>query len=158
MTAAVRLETVTPLVHLHPGQLYVASTPGTVMTILGSCVAVCLWDPLVHVAGINHYLLPSIPAASSHDARYGNTAMQRLIDDIVSAGASKHRLIAKIFGGANVILAFSPKKSIGEQNADIAREVLTRNGIKIEAEQTGGRRGRKLHFDTGTGAVRVKEL
>jgi chemotaxis protein CheD len=149
---------ITPVVHLHPGQIYIAAEPATVMTILGSCVAVCLWDPHARIAGINHFLLPSIPIAPAVDARYGNTAMQRLIDDIVARGASKSRLTAKVFGGANVILAFVPKKPIGTQNVEVAREVLGRNGIEIVAEQTGGRRGRKLHFDTATGAVRIKEL
>ena len=147
-----------PVVHLHPGQIFIASEPATVTTILGSCVAVCLWDPLAKIAGINHFLLPSVPVASSHDARYGNRAMQRLIDDIVARGASTHRLMAKIFGGANVILAFTPKKPIGTQNVEMAREVLGRHAIDIVAEQTGGHRGRKLHFDTSTGAVRIKEL
>ncbi len=147
-----------PIVHLHPGQIFVAAEPATVMTILGSCVAVCLWDPLERIAGINHFLLPSMPLSSNRDARYGNTAMQRLIDDIVARGAAKHRLMARVFGGANVILAFVPKKPIGTQNVEMAREVLARHGIEIVAEETGGRRGRKLHFDTGTGGVRIKEL
>jgi chemotaxis protein CheD len=157
MSAMVRYE-ITPVVHLHPGQIYIASEPATVTTILGSCVAVCLWDPYARIAGINHFLLPSIPISPANDARYGNTAMQRLIDDIVARGASKPRLMAKIFGGANVMLAFVPKKPIGTLNVEVAREVLGRNGIEIVAEQTGGRRGRKLHFDTATGAVRIKEL
>jgi len=147
-----------PVVHLHPGQIFVASEPASVMTILGSCVAVCLWDPLMRVAGINHFLLPNLPLSSNRDARYGNTAMERLIADVISRGASKHRLVAKVFGGANVILAFQPKKSIGLQNVEMAREVLALHGIRIEAEETGGSRGRKLHFDTATGAVRIKEL
>ena len=157
MSAAVRYET-TPVVHLHPGQIYVSSEPATVMTILGSCVAVCLWDAQARIAGINHFLLPSIPVSSANDARYGNTAMKLLIDDIVARGASKSRLMAKIFGGANVILAFTPKKPIGTQNVEVARDILQRHAIEIVAEGTGGRRGRKLHFDTWTGAVRIKEL
>ena len=157
MSAVINHEFV-PVVHLHPGQIYVAAEPATVMTILGSCVAVCLWDPFAKIAGINHFLLPSMPLSPGVDTRYGNTAMQRLIDDTLARGASKQRLMAKIFGGANVILAFVPKKPIGAQNVDVAREVLTRNGIEVVAEQTGGRHGRKLHFDTWSGAVRIKEL
>jgi len=157
MSAVIRFDS-PPVVHLHPGQIFIATEPATVMTILGSCVAVCLWDPLAKIAGINHFLLPSIPISSTKDARYGNTAMQRLVDDIIDRGASKHRLMAKVFGGANVILAFVPKKPIGTQNVEIAREILARNGIEIVSEQTGGRHGRKLHFDTATGAVRIKEL
>lgn len=147
-----------PVVHLHPGQIFIGSEPTTVTTILGSCVAVCLWDPFARLAGINHFLLPSMPVFASHDTRYGNKAMQRLIDDMLARGASKPRLMAKVFGGANVILAFVPKKPIGAQNVEMAREVLTQNSIEIVAEQTGGHRGRKLHFDTHTGAVRIKEL
>ena len=156
--SAVVLEQSMPVVHLHPGQIFIASEPAMVTTILGSCVAVCLWDPLAKIAGVNHFLLPSIPIPSAQDTRYGNTAVQRLIEDILARGAAKQRLTAKIFGGANTILAFMPKKPIGAQNVEVAREILGRHGIEIVAEQTGGRRGRKLHFDTSTGAVRIKEL
>lgn len=148
-----------PNVYLFPGQIFTSAEPALVSTILGSCVAVCLWDPVVAVAGINHFLLPANPMRGGSDARYGNIAMQRLVDAVVERGASPRRLLAKIVGGACVIDGFSgSRRSIGEQNVMVAREFLQRNDIAVGGDQTGGRQGRKLLFDTGSGSTYVKEI
>lgn len=141
-------------VYLHPGQIYTASQGVLVSTVLGSCVAVCLWDPVAHVGGMNHYLLPS-----GQGPRYGNVAMEQLLDQMVGRGAYLARLVAKVFGGACVIPGFTgPRKAIGSQNTDAALRFLSANAIPVRAEQTGGRRGRKLLFHTGTGQAYVKEI
>ena len=147
-----------PQVYLHPGQIVVTSEPGTVTTILGSCVAVCLWDAKTRVAGVNHFLLPKNPAPGTSDARYGDTAMEALIGAMWKQGAALDRVVAKIFGGAGVLPFTGKHGSIGTQNADLARLVLQRRSIEIAIEQTGGSRGRKLIFDTGDGGAWVKEL
>jgi chemotaxis protein CheD len=148
-----------PAVYLFPGQIFASAEPALVSTILGSCVAVCLWDAEVPVGGINHFLLAMNPMTGGSDARYGNTAMQRLLEAVVERGASIRRLLAKIVGGASVIEGFSgPRQSIGEQNVLVAREFLRRHDITISGEQTGGRLGRKLLFHTGTGSAFVKEI
>jgi chemotaxis protein CheD len=146
-------------VYLYPGQVVTASQPLLVSTILGSCIAVCLWDDTARIAGINHYLLPSDPLRGQSDLRYGNAAIERLVGEIVSAGAMTQRLVAKIVGGAS-ILGSSPtaRQSIGDQNAAVARQILQKHGIAISAEQTGGPRGRKLLFHTGTGCAFTKEI
>jgi chemotaxis protein CheD len=142
-------------VYLHPGQTFTTSETVLVSTILGSCVAVCLWDPFARVAGMNHYLLPSGP----QDARYGNRATELLLEAVLAKGAILNRLVAKVFGGACVIAGFTgSRQAIGAQNVAMAREVLARRGISIQAEQTGGNRGRKLLFHTGTGVAYVKEI
>jgi chemotaxis protein CheD len=158
MNAAVLPDDTTPVVHLHPGQVVISREPMVVSTILGSCVAVCLWDPVARVAGINHFLLPSIPVAGSTDARYGNAAMKRLIHEFEERGASLLRVMAKVFGGATVLAGFAKPNSIGDQNVALAHQLLAQHGIDIVAEQTGGRRGRKLRFDTSNGSVWIKEL
>jgi chemotaxis protein CheD len=146
-------------VYLYPGQLIVTKETSLVTTILGSCIAVCLWDVQSWIAGINHYLLPSNPLRGQFDARYGNTATEQLIEQMLSHGAAVSRLTAKLVGGAAVMTAFSARqKSIGEQNAEVAREVLTKFGIPIVAEQVGGQRGRKLLFHTGNGCAYSKEI
>jgi len=144
-------------VYLYPGQLFTASQPLMVSTILGSCVAVCLWDEDASIAGINHYLLPNDPVRGHSDLRYGNIAIRKLIDDMVSAGAKTQRMVAKIVGGAS-ILGSSSRQSIGDQNVAVARQLLEKHGIPIGAEQTGGQRGRKLVFHTGNGCAYSKEI
>ena len=146
-------------VYLYPGQIFVASEPFVVTTILGSCVAVCLWDPTARVAGINHYLLPDISVPGQSDLRYANTAVQHLIDEMLAAGARQHRMVAKLVGGASILMpAGGARLSIGEQNVLAGRKVLGHHAIEISAEQTGGTRGRKLLFHTGTGRTESREI
>jgi chemotaxis protein CheD len=146
-------------VYLHPGQIFTTVETVLVTTVLGSCVAVCLFDPVASVGGMNHFLLPSTPVRGANDLRYGNTAMERLIAAMQVKGAVLERIVAKVFGGACVIPGFSgAREAIGTKNALAAREALTRHNIAIRAEQTGGRRGRKLLFHTGHGAAYVKEI
>jgi chemotaxis protein CheD len=141
-------------VYLHPGQIFTASHAVLVSTVLGSCVAVCLWDPVAQVGGMNHFLLPS-----GKGARYGNAAMEQLLDDMTRRGAFVARVVAKVFGGACVIER-SPgaPMTIGARNVEVARQRLAASFIPIRAEQTGGRRGRKVLFHTGSGLAYVKEI
>jgi len=164
MTAMNPMETPSALeklrtVYLHPGQVFTASQPLQVSTILGSCVAVCLWDDSTSVAGINHYLLPSDPVRGHTDLRYGNVSIERLIEEMLGAGASKARIVAKLAGGASMLGAGSSSRlSIGDQNVAVARELLQKHGFPIVAEHTGGQRGRKLIFHTGNGCAYSKEI
>ena len=146
-------------VYLYPGQVYTASQPLIVSTILGSCVAVCLWDAQSSIAGINHYLLPTDPVRGHSDLRYGNTAIERLIDEMLTAGAAMQRIVAKVVGGASILgIASEGRQSIGDQNVEVARQILQKHAIAVSAEQTGGKRGRKLVFHTGTGQAYSKEI
>lgn len=141
-------------VYLHPGQIYTASHAALVSTVLGSCVAVCLWDPIARVGGMNHYLLPM-----GKGPRYGNDAMAQLVEEMTSRGAFVARTIAKVFGGACVLPGFTgTRRAIGTQNAEAALQFLAAHSIPVRAEQTGGQRGRKLLFHTGTGQAYVKEI
>ena len=142
-------------VYLHPGQLYTAGHAALVSTVLGSCVAVCLWDATARVGGMNHFLLPS----GRNDRRYGNVAMAQLIDEMINRGAFAARMVAKIFGGACVIPGFTgARQAIGAQNTAAALRFLEDHGIPVRANQTGGGHGRKLLFHTGTGQAYVKEI
>lgn len=146
-------------VYLHPGQFHVSSEPAAVTTILGSCVAVCLWDPLLKVGGINHYLLPHWAGGVAASFRYGNVAVQCLIESLLSLGCVKDRLAAKLFGGARVIEAFKEGENhLGMKNVGVARRLLEEAGIGIVGEDVGGRYGRKLIFQTDDGVVWVKSL
>jgi chemotaxis protein CheD len=141
-------------IYLHPGQIYSASHAALVSTVLGSCVAVCLWDPIARVGGMNHYLLPM-----GKGPRYASEAMPQLIEEMTSRGAFVARIVAKVFGGACVIAGFTgTRKAIGTQNIDAALRFLSEHSIPLRAEETGGQRGRKLLFHTGTGKAYVKEI
>ena len=141
-------------VYLHPGQIYTASHAALVSTVLGSCVAVCLWDPAARIGGMNHFLLPA-----GKGPRYGNDAMARLLEEMTGRGAFIGRVVAKVFGGACVIPGFTgSRKAIGTMNIDAALEFLAAHSIPVRGEQTAGRRGRKLVFHTGTGQAFVKDI
>jgi len=112
-------------VYLQPGQLYASAQPSAVTTVLGSCVAVCLWDPIEAVGGMNHYLLPFFAGAGQGSPRFGNFAMTELVDRLVALGASKARLQAKVFGGACVLEAFQAREGhLGEKNAGVAFKLI----------------------------------
>lgn len=145
--------------YLHPGQLFVSHESYAVTTILGSCVSVCLWDPLTQIGGINHFLLPMDVGEDQVSLRFGNLAVRELIEEVVGVGAEQTRLRAKLFGGACVLEAFRGRENhLGAKNVTIAREVLAAADIPIIGEDVGGNRGRKLIFHTDNGSAWVKQL
>ena len=145
--------------YLHPGDIHALAQPSRVTTILGSCVSVCLFERDGTVGGMNHFLLPSAPTPASSSTRYGDCAVDVLVKRLLALGASRERLIAKVFGGANVLHAFAEgSRHIGAANVEMARKALARHGIPIGAEDVGGTRGRKLVFSAPDGAAWVKVL
>ena len=149
-----------PSIYLHPGQIFVTTTPATVTTILGSCVSVCLWDPLLNIGGINHYLLPTGIAAGSDRTRYGNIAIATLLEKLTRCGTQVKHLRAKLFGGACVLAAMRTNGNahLGVKNVDIAKESLSEFGIPIVTSDVGGDRGRKLIFYPHDGSAFVRHL
>jgi chemotaxis protein CheD len=145
--------------YLHPGRIFAASEPHQVTTILGSCVAVCLWDPLRCVGGVSHYQLPAWVGSGQSSPKFGNVAVAQLIAQVLDLGAAKQNLQAKIFGGACVIEAFRRIDGhLGSMNVKVALRMLANAGIALVAEDVGGQRGRKLVFHTDDGAAWVKTL
>ena len=146
-------------VYLQPGQLYASAQPSAVTTVLGSCVAICLWDSLTSVGGMNHYLLPFFAGAGKGTARFGNVAMAQLLDRLVALGAARGRLQAKVFGGACVLEAFQAREGhLGEKNVGVAFKLLEDLGIPVVSRDVGGRSGRKLIFHTDLGNAWVARL
>jgi chemotaxis protein CheD len=132
-----------------------------VTAILGSCLAVGLWDFSAGVGGLCHFLLPQWNGAGSATSpRFGNFAVAELVKEVCAAGANRPRLFAKIFGGASVLEKESEvgHLKIGRRNVDLARQILTEASIPILAEDVGGNRGRKLTFQTHDGNAWVKFL
>ena len=143
--------------YLHPGQVAASAAPAVVSTILGSCVAVCLHDPMRGIGGVNHFLLPHQPGGAQASARFGGVAMEELLARVLALGASRAALVAKVFGGACVLDAFGAgPEHLGARNAEVAMAFLERHGIPVAARDTGGRRGRRLHFHTDDGTALVR--
>lgn len=138
------------MIYAHGGQC-------AVTTVLGSCVAVCLWDPLIGAGGMNHYLLPLWNGEGLPTPRYGNIAISMLIEKLLSMGCARSSLAAKVFGGANVLGSSSGLLNVGERNIALAESALAENGIRIVNRDTGGTAGRKIMFRTGSGDVFVKK-
>ena len=145
--------------YLHPGQLFVSADGYAVTTILGSCVAVCLWDPVTKIGGINHFLLPNFSGDGIASPRYGNIAIKELLYRLAQLGSQKHNLLAKMFGGACVLDAFRQRQHhLGTKNIETAQELLKSESIPVIGHDVGGQRGRKLIFHTDDGAAWVKAL
>ena len=145
--------------YLHPGGVHAIARPSRVTTILGSCVAVCLYDRVGSLGGLNHFLLPSATSDTDASTRYGDCAVDVLVRRLVALGAAPERLVAKVFGGANVLHAFADgSRHIGQANVEMAHVALARHGIPIGAEDVGGTRGRKLVFSAPDGAAWVEVL
>jgi len=141
--------------YLYPSALFAEKESYLVDTILGSCVAVCLFDTKLMIGGINHYMLPLWNGDGLASPKFGNIAIEKLIEKMLKNGANKVNIVSKVFGGANQMYS---SMNIGERNIDIAKEILAAHNIKILAENTGGLIGRKLKYNTGTGQVMMKFL
>lgn len=140
-------------IYLYPAALIVPDKPTIVHTILGSCVAVCLFDRIHSFGGINHYMLPLWNGNGLASPKYGNIAIERLYENMLRAGSEHKNLIAKVFGGGEVLQTLNSHFNVGERNILLAHELLDKLRISIVAESTGGQLGRKIIFNSGTGEV-----
>ncbi len=144
---------------LFPGTLFASDIPFEVSTILGSCVALCLWDRRLKSGGINHYLLPLWNGRGLRSPKYGNIAIKKLIEKMMMIGSDKGDLQAKIFGGASVLGNRNDSThSIGQQNIIIVKDLLEEYRIPIISSHVGGTTGRKVHYYTDTGTVLMKMI
>ena len=143
---------------LFPSAVFAEKNPYHITTILGSCIAVCLYDPFTMTGGINHYMLPLWNGDGLASPKYGNIAIEKLIDKMGFLGCQKANLHAKIFGGGNVLQTTDPASSIGNRNIELAYHVLREEGIRIIASSIGGSLGRKIIFNSHTGEVLHKFL
>ncbi len=143
---------------LYPANLYVNHEPSLVTTILGSCVAVCLFDPIYKIGGINHYMLPFWNGKGLASPKYGNIAIEKLLEKLLQAGARKQNLQAKVFGGGVVLNGNFSHYNIGERNIQVAFNTLEEMNINVLSSSTGGKKGRKILYDTSTGMVKQRYI
>jgi chemotaxis protein CheD len=131
-------------INIIQGEQYVDNDPATVLTtLLGSCVAACLWDPKAGVGGMNHFLLPG--------DRYGVHSMELLVNGLLRKGAQRDRLQAKLFGGARMIKGLT---DVGELNAAFAERFLRAENIAIVGGSLRGETGRRIQFWPASGRAR----
>jgi len=145
-------------VHVVQGEHYVTDDPSVMLTtILGSCVAACIRDPLAGLGGMNHFLLPGGEGedVTTDSVRYGAYAMELLVNGLLRQGARRERLQAKLFGGARVISGLT---DIGDQNGRFAERYLKQEGINFAGGSLGGERARRIQFWPISGRVRQMAL
>ncbi len=147
-------------VRIFIGEFYASREPAVINTVLGSCVAVCLFDPVKRIGGLNHILMPGKADIKHFDAqaRYGINAMELLINKIMQLGGGRRCLTAKVFGGAHILPAISEENGIGRKNIRFALDFLGFEGIRILSRDVGGYDSRSVFFHTDTGEVLLKRI
>ncbi len=148
-----------PRKFIHSGEIFVGVKPTEITTVLGSCVAVCLFDKYERIGAMNHYLLPLWNGNGLQTPKFGNISIPRMIENMENIGCSTRNMEAKLFGGANINDTKLENMMIGKKNVLIAKELLKQSGIPIVAEDTGGTVGRRIlmHSDLGKVLMRYTE-
>lgn len=143
-----------------PGEFYVTAHNEAITTVLGSCISACVRDPIAGLGGMNHFMLP-IKGDSDHTidlsqaARYGNFAMEQMINDILRNGGKRENLEIKIFGGGKVMKGMT---DVGKRNINFVKEYIALEGMNLLAEDVGGLYPRKVRFVPKTGKVLIKKI
>ncbi|WP_057794876.1 chemotaxis protein CheD [Roseovarius atlanticus] len=136
---------------LFQGETRISDRRDEIMTtILGSCIATCMWDAVAGVGGMNHFLLPGGTSDRGDNMRYGVNAMELLINGLLKKGADRRRLEVKLFGGAKM---FEGGAEIGAKNASFAQWYVENEGFTVTGSCLGGTRGRKIRFWPASGRV-----
>ncbi len=138
-----------------PGEYYVSADDLVVMTVLGSCIAACIWDPRVRVGGMNHFMLPE--GGSDSGGRYGSYAMELLINELMKLGARRETMQAKVFGGGAVMSSFTTM-NVGERNTKFVLDYLQTERIAVVSKDVLDVHPRKVCFFPATGKAMVKRL
>ena len=143
-----------------PGQYHATADDIVIVTVLGSCVSACLWDPLRRIGGMNHFMLPGVSRSSDAapaSATLGVYAMEVLINRLLKLGAERGRLQAKVFGGASVLEGMDAL-NVGTQNGAFVLEFLAEERIPVAAQDLYDVCPRKVYFFPASGKVRVQRL
>ncbi len=147
-----------------PGEFYVTTHDEMIVTVLGSCISACVRDKVFGIGGMNHFMLPMSAVNSQHDpeskwsseaTRYGNFAMEALINEVLKNGGRRENLEIKVFGGGRIL---ENKTDVGDKNIQFVREFIHTEGLKLIAEDLGDIYPRKVHYFPVTGKVKMKKL
>lgn len=148
---------------LHAGQIFVSAEAKSIALILGSCVGVCMWDPVNAIGGAAHYLLPVWDGKGVASPRYGNVAVSLLLQQLLEGGAERVQLRAKVFGGGCLFDSMrapsaNKEQNLGSRNVETALEMLTKAHIPVVSTDVGVNRGQRIVFRTNTGDAVVRIL
>ncbi|MDA8442144.1 MAG: chemotaxis protein CheD [Peptococcaceae bacterium] len=144
-------------------EIKITTAPDCLVTNgLGSCIGLCMYDPVRKLGGMVHIVLPTVTGLADRDqgGKYAVTAVPLLVEKMLGQGATKQRLVAKIAGGAEMF-SFPGQDSvlkIGKRNAEAVTAILRESGIPLAAADVGGNFGRTIQFDTNTGMLKVKTI
>jgi chemotaxis protein CheD len=139
-----------------PGEYFVSSEDIMVMTVLGSCIAACIWDGRARAGGMNHFMLPEGDGVEG-GGRYGSYAMELLINHLLKLGARRESMQAKVFGGAQVMAGFS-SMNVGERNTKFVLDYLATERIPVVSQDVLDIHPRKVCFFPASGKALVKRL
>lgn len=143
-----------------PGELYVSDKGEMIVTVLGSCISACIRDVKLGIGGMNHFMLPQQNGQGTWgdgnlETRYGNWAMEMLINEIMKLGGSKSNMEVKLFGGGKVL---ENATNVGNNNINFARDFLISENLRVAASDVGGIYPRKVLYFPDTGAVKVRKM
>lgn len=151
-----------PVITLTAGEYFVTQNGEVLHTVVGSCIATCIYDEKIKAAGMNHFLLPGMihpdEILSSEVARYGMFAMELLIGELIKLGARRKGLQAKVFGGANVLKFRRNDNDITGSNIRFVKKFLELEEIPAVKIDVGGNAGRKIFFFTDSHRVLLKRF
>ena len=162
----IQADLVLPDLDLQPGELYLSRRPAILRTILGSCIGVTIWSRRLGAGALCHSVLPRCPrpwpagSGVREGFRYVDFSIRYLAEQFEGLGAARRELEIKLFGGADVLATVERggRPTVGRLNRLAAEEMLAEEGLTISASDTGGTRGRRIHFHTGTGEVLLHRL
>ncbi len=147
-------------ININIGESYASKEPIIINTLLGSCVAVCLYDPLNRIGGMNHILFPGQPDIKRFDtsAKYGIHAMDILITQIIKQGGQRNNLVAKAFGGAHILPEIRKENGVGRKIVNFVKAFLKTEKLQLINSDLGGMDIRKIFFHTDTGDVFLRRI
>lgn len=142
-------------VKVFPGEFYISREANEMLlTVLGSCVSACIRDPFAGVGGMNHFMLPQHNSGAwggdLKSTRFGNFAMEKLINELIKSGCTRERMEIKVFGGGNVT---DSNNAVGSDNAQFVLDYLKAEGLRCAAQDLGGSLPRRIHYYPATGRV-----
>jgi chemotaxis protein CheD len=145
-------------IFLQPGDFFWGDSDTRIRTILGSCVAICLWHPVKREGGMCHYMLPSRGSRKDYsnlDGRYADEAWELFRREIIKTGTKPSDYVTKLFGGASMFDNLSTMQ-MGARNIEVARKIVAENNLKVASENMGGNKSRRVHFEIWSGNVWLK--
>jgi chemotaxis protein CheD len=143
------------MMKVFPGEFYLTKETNEVLvTVLGSCVSACIRDPVAGIGGMNHFMLPQHGSGAwgndLKSTRFGNFAMEKLLNELIKAGCVRERMEIKVFGGGNVT---DTSNAVGSDNAEFILAYLRAEGLRSAATDLGGTLPRRIHYYPATGRV-----